>query len=66
MLRKCHHDRSLAIAHDVEDTFWHEVEVPVMRGKKATGKTKLEWQPKELTEDELDALIEVTIKEKRA
>jgi hypothetical protein len=66
VLRKCHQDRSLAIAHDVEDTFWHEVEVPVMRGKKATGETKLEWQPKELTDYELDALIQAKIKEKRA
>jgi len=65
VLRKCHQDRSLAIAHDVEDTFWHEVEVPVMRGKKPTGDTKLEWQPKALTDDELDALIQAKIKETR-
>ncbi|MBE7635962.1 BREX-1 system adenine-specific DNA-methyltransferase PglX [Sneathiella sp. P13V-1] len=66
VLRKCHQDRSLAIAHDFEDTFWHEVEVPVMRGKKPTGETKLEWQPKALTDDELDALIQAKIKEMRA
>lgn len=66
VLRKCHQDRSLAIAHDVEDAFWHEVEVPVMRGKKPTGETKLEWQPKELTDNELDALIQAKIKERRA
>lgn len=66
VLRKCHQDRSLAIAHDVEDTFWHEVEVPIMRGKKPTGETKLEWQPKALTDDELDALIQAKIKERRA
>ena len=66
VLRKCHQDRSLAIAHDVEDTFWHEVEVPVMRGKNATGETKLEWQPKALTDDELDALIQAKIMEKKA
>jgi len=66
VLRKCHQDRSLAIAHTVEDTFWHEVKVPVMRGKKATGQTKLEWQPKELTDDELNALIQTKIKEKCA
>lgn len=65
VLRKCHQDRSLAIAHDVEDTFWHEVEVPVMRGKKPTGETKLEWQTKELTDNELDALIQAKIKEMR-
>ena len=66
VLRKCRQDRSLAIAHDVEDIFWHEVEVPVKRGKKATGQTKLEWQPKELTDAELDALIQAKIKEMRA
>ena len=66
VLRRCHQDRSLAIAHDVEDTFWYEIEVPVMRGKKPTGETKLEWQPKELTDDELDALIQAKIKERRA
>ena len=66
VLRKCHQDRSLAIAHDIEHIFWHEVEVPVMRGKKATGDTKLEWQPKELTETELEALIEAKIKEENA
>lgn len=66
VLDKCHQDRSLAVAHGVEDIFWNEVEVPVMRGKKATGQTKLEWQPKELTEDELNALIQAEIKEMRA
>ena len=66
VLRKCHQDRSLAIAHDVEDTFWREVEVSVMRGKKPTGETKLEWQPKELTDNELDALIQAKIMEKKA
>jgi len=66
VLRKCRQDRSLAIAHDVECTFWHEVEVPVKRGKKATGGIKLEWQPKELTDNELDALIQAKIKEMRA
>ena len=64
VLRKCHQDRSLAIAHDVEDHFWHEVEVPVTRGKKATGETKFEWQPKDLTEPEILNLIK-RIKEEK-
>lgn len=64
VLRKCHQDRSLAIAHDVEEHFWHEVEVPVKRGKKLTGETKLEWQPKELNEPALLAVIK-QIKEER-
>lgn len=57
VLRKCHKDRSLAIAHDVESHFWHEVEVPIKRGKKPTGKTKLEWQSKNLSDNELSELI---------
>lgn len=61
VLRKCHQDRSLAIAHDVEDVFWHEVEVPVKRGAKHTGEMKTEWQPKSLTAAELTELINQTI-----
>lgn len=61
VLRKCHQDRSLAIAHDVEDIFWHEVEIPIMRGKKPTGNTKIEWQPKALTESELTTLVKQTV-----
>lgn len=64
VLRKCHEDRSLAIAHDVEDQFWEEVEVPVIRRGKDTGETKLEWQPRDLSESKLDALIERTIEER--
>ncbi|UOH75124.1 BREX-1 system adenine-specific DNA-methyltransferase PglX [Acinetobacter schindleri] len=63
VLRKCHQDRSLAIAHDVEDIFWHEVEVPVKRGAKLTGEMKTEWQPKSLTAAELTELINQTITE---
>lgn len=57
VLRKCHQDRSLAIAHDVEDMFWQEVEVPIMRGKKPTGKTKLEWQPIPASETTLNDMV---------
>lgn len=57
VLRKCHQDRSIAIAHDVEDLFWQEVEVPVMRGKKPTGKTKLEWQPIPACETTLNDMV---------
>lgn len=63
-LRKCHLDRSLAITHDVEELFWKEVEVPVVRRGKDTGETKLEWQPRDLSESELDALIERTVEER--
>lgn len=64
VLGECHQDRSLAIAHDVEALFWEEVEVPVIRRGKHTGETKLEWQPKDLSESELDALIKRTIGER--
>lgn len=64
VLRKCHLDQSFAIAHDVENHFWREVEVPVKRGKKLSGETKLEWQPKELNEPALLAVIK-QIKEER-
>jgi hypothetical protein len=57
VLRKCHTDRSLAIAHDVENDFWEESEVPVIRRGKDTGKTKLEWHPKPLTDNRLQELI---------
>lgn len=57
VLRKCHKDRSLAIAHDVEELFWEEIEVPVIRRGKDTGETKLEWQSKDLSEAQLQALI---------
>ena len=64
LLRKYHQDRSLAIAHDVEDHFWHEVEVPVKHGKKVTGDTKLEWQPKDLSGSALNELVKQLIAER--
>ncbi len=65
VLRKCHQDRSLAIAHNVEEAFWHEVEVPVIHRGRETGETKLEWQPRTFSDAELDALIQKIIKEKK-
>ena len=58
VLRKCHTDRSFAIAHDVEEDFWEEIIIPVKRGK-----PKTKWQPKKLTEQELKELIQTIIKE---
>lgn len=52
VLRKCYEDRSLAIAHDVENDFWEEVEVPTKKGE-----PKTEWKPKELSENQLNELI---------
>ena len=56
VLRKCHEDRSIAIAHGVEDDLWEEVEVSAPRGK-----TKLVWQPKDFSEAELSAYIQQKI-----
>jgi len=57
VLQKCHEDRSLAIAHDVEDDLWHEVEV--IKGRKK--EPVWEWQPKPLSESELRAYIKEKI-----
>lgn len=57
VLKKCHADRSLAIAHDVEDDLWHEVEV--IKGKKK--EPVWEWQPKLLSEAELRVYIKEKI-----
>ncbi len=57
VLRKCYTDRSLAIAHDVEHEFWEEVEIPIIRSGKDTGETKLEWQQKKLSPNQLRDLI---------
>lgn len=53
---KCTTDRSIAIAHDLEEELWEEVEVTkTTRGGRET--TKLEWQPKDLSTAELDAIV---------
>jgi hypothetical protein len=57
VFKKCHQDRSVAIAHDVLDELWEEIEVPAVRGKGI----KLVWQPKEMTEYELDTYIQQKI-----
>ncbi len=58
IIKKCHEERSMAIAHDVESELWEEVEVPV---GKSTTKTKLAWQPKKMTESELNTYIQQKI-----
>jgi hypothetical protein len=57
VLHKCHKDRSLAIAHEVEHELWHEVEVIKGRSRVPV----LEWQPKALSEAELAAYIQSKI-----
>jgi hypothetical protein len=55
VVRSAHKDRSIAIAHNLEDNLWHEVEIKtVSRFGRVT--TKVVWQPRELSEKELDAI----------
>ena len=62
VLRKCHQDLSLAIAHQVDSELWFENEVSV--GK--TGKVRLVWEPKEMTEADLDTYIQQKISKDRS
>jgi len=57
VLRKCHDDRSLAIAHEVETDFWIETEVSQKAKGKKNSASKTQWQPKKLTENEFRELI---------
>lgn len=57
VVRASHADRSYAIAHDLEDQLWQEVEVQ----KKTRGgkiKTSTEWQPRDLTEAEIVKIVQ--------
>ena len=58
VVRTAHKDRSIAIAHNLESTLWHEVTVTkTSKGKSAKVTTKKEWQPKKLSEAELDKIV---------
>jgi hypothetical protein len=56
VVRAAHKDRSIAIAHRLEGALWHEVEI---KKSSKTGRVtvKHEWQPRELSEKELDAIV---------
>lgn len=57
VVRASQKDRSYAIAHNLEDQLWHEVEIQ----KKTKGgkvKTSIEWQPRNLSDTELNQIIE--------
>lgn len=58
VLRKCHQDRSLAIAHDVREAFWYQQEMSVKRGKKIASEITLEWKPRQMSDTELDTIIQ--------
>lgn len=53
VIRASHKDRSYAIAHDLEDDLWEEIE----NGKDRQGNPKTKWVPKKLSENELKELI---------
>lgn len=56
VIPKCATDRSLAIAHDLEDTFWEitpEDELP----KKQQGKGTIVWRSKKVSSENLQTLI---------
>jgi hypothetical protein len=57
VLKKCHTNLSIAIAHDVENDLWHEVEV-IKKNKK---EPVWEWQPKEFSDAELHGYIKEKI-----
>lgn len=57
VLKSCHMDRSFAIAHGLEELLWEEVEVE-KKGRGGKIKTVIEWRPKDLTETELNTIIE--------
>ena len=52
VIRASHKDRSYAIAHDLEDDLWEEIEIKDKRGK-----NKTEWRPKPLSEEELQQIV---------
>jgi len=56
VVRASHKDHSYAIAHDLEDRLWHEVEV-TKKTKGGKVKKTTEWQPRDLTEADLKTII---------
>ena len=53
VIRASHKDRSYAIAHDLEDDLWEEIE----NGTDRQGNPKTKWVPKKLSENELKEII---------
>jgi hypothetical protein len=57
VLRTAHKDRSIAISHGLEETLWHEVEIKKL-SKTGRVTVKMEWHPRELSENELDSIMQ--------
>lgn len=53
VVKAAYKDRSIAIAHDLEKDLWQEVEV----GRDRQGNPKYKWQPRDLSQKELDSII---------
>jgi len=53
VIPKCHKDRSLAIAHDLENELWGEIE----DGTDQQGNPKYTWSPKILSKDDIQRII---------
>ncbi len=62
VIRASHKDRSYAIAHDLEDDLWEEIET----GTDKKGNPKTKWVPKKLSETELKQLIRHTYDNRNA
>jgi len=54
VVKTAHKDRSIAIAHDLEEALWEEVE----KGRDRKGNPKYQWQPKNLSQKELDSIAQ--------
>jgi hypothetical protein len=58
VIKASHKDRSYAIAHDLEDDLWEEIE----DGTDRQGNPKFIWVPKELTKEQLNQMIQEKIR----
>jgi hypothetical protein len=57
VVRTAYKDRSIAIAHGLDDVLWHEVEIK-KSSKRGRVTVKYEWQPRDLSENELNAIVQ--------
>jgi hypothetical protein len=57
VVRASHKDHSYAIAHDLEEQLWHEVEVE--RRGRGRGTASTEWRPRNLNEADLRDIIDM-------
>jgi len=53
VIPKCHKDRSLAIAHELENEFWEKSE----NGTDRQGNQKFKWVPKKLSREDVQRII---------